>query len=448
MFYDYLKSVFEDNKTRKAIVLDNNEIYYEELLIKLKKVTEYLETTPVQTGSIVALIGDFSPNTIALFIELIRLKCIIVPLTRKEKLKIDKLFEIAKPDFIFNVDEEDNISFSEGVGTSSNVYYKAIKKLKHSGLVLFTSGTSGEPKAAVHDFEKLLKKFEQKGNTLVTINFLMFDHWGGLNTMFHILSNGGSLVITKERTPEEICKLIENHGVELLPASPTFLNLLLLSKLKNKYDLTTLKYISYGTEPMPQHTLSRLKAEFPGIKLLQTYGLIELGVMKSQSESNESLWVKLGGEGFQTRIVDDILQIKADSAMLGYINADSPFTKDGWFITGDKVEQKGEYVRILGRKSEIINVGGEKVYPQEVENIILEMENVAEVTVYSEKNAIMGNIVCANIRLVEEQEKNVFLKDLKNYCKKRMEPYKLPIKINLSRENQSGSRYKKKRFFS
>lgn len=71
--------------------------------------------------------------------------------------------------------------------------------------------------------------------------------------------------------------------------------------------------------------------------------------------------------------------------MLGYLNAPSPFTDDGWFITGDSVEVNGEYLKILGRKSELINVGGEKVYPQEVENIILELGNVREVTVYGEK---------------------------------------------------------------
>jgi len=446
MFFDYLKQVFEENRDKKAMILNNSEISYDELLFKCNESKELVEKTNVQQGSVVALVGDFSPNTVSLFLELIRRKCIIVPLIHSEQLAQEKLFGIANPQFIFEIDKNENIHHREQHNLASNNYYESIRKIGHSGLVLFTSGTSGEPKAAVHDFEKLLKKFEKKGNTLVTINFLMFDHWGGLNTMFHIISNAGTLVITKERTPEEVCKLIGNHRVELLPASPTFLNLLILSELNKIYDLSSLKYISYGTEPMPNHTLSRLKKEFPKVKLLQTYGLIELGVMKSKSESDESLWVKLGGQGYQTRIVDNILQIKAESAMLGYINAESPFTKDGWFITGDKVEQKGEYVKILGRESEIINVGGEKVYPQEVENVILGMKNVAEVTVFSEKNAIIGNIVCANIRLISQQEKNVFIKELKLYCMKRMQAYKVPIKINLTSENQTSARNKKKRF--
>jgi len=88
------------------------------------------------------------------------------------------------------------------------------------------------------------------------------------------------------------------------------------------------------------------------------------------------------GEGFETRVVDGILHIKAKSAMLGYLNSPSPFTEDGWTITGDSVEVDGEYMRFMGRQSEIINVGGEKVYPGEVESVIQEFDNVAEVTVF------------------------------------------------------------------
>ena len=161
---------------------------------------------------------------------------------------------------------------------------------------------------------------------------------------------------------------------------------MLLSKSYLDFDLKSLKIISYGTEPMPKSTLALLNEIFPYVKLTQTYGLIELGVMQSKSKDNNSLWFKVGGLGYKTRVVDNMLEIKAESAMLGYLNAPSPFTKDGWFKTGDKVLQKGEYIKILGRESEIINVGGDKVYPQEVENVILEMEDVKDITVYGEKN--------------------------------------------------------------
>ena len=69
--------------------------------------------------------------------------------------------------------------------------------------------------------------------------------------------------------------------------------------------------------------------------------------------------------------------------MIGYLNAPNPFTKDGWFKTGDEVIEKNGYIKILGRKSEIINVGGEKVYPQEIENVIIEDEQISDVIVYA-----------------------------------------------------------------
>ena len=102
------------------------------------------------------------------------------------------------------------------------------------------------------------------------------------------------------------------------------------------------------------------------------------------------IWIKMDSDQFKIKIVDGTLFVKAETAMLGYLNASSPFTEDGWLKTGDAVEVDGEYIKTLGRKSEIINVGGEKVYPQEVENVIQEMDNVIEVTVYREKNSIIG----------------------------------------------------------
>jgi acyl-coenzyme A synthetase/AMP-(fatty) acid ligase len=313
------------------------------------------------------------------------------------------------------------------------------------GLVLFTSGSSGEPKAALHDFSKLLVKFKVKRKALRTINFLLFDHWGGLNTLFHILSNGGTVVILENRTPDYVCDLIEKYKVELLPTSPTFLNLLILSRAYERKNLNSLKIISYGAEPMPENLLKHLNRLFPKITLQQTYGLIELGVLRSKSEDNDSLWVKIGGEGYQTRVIDGILQVKSDSAMIGYLNAKSPFTEDGWFITGDTVEEKGEYFKILGRKSEIINVGGEKVFPQEVENVILELSGIEDVIVFGEDNRLTGKIVCAKVFYRGSEEKPEIIKRIKTHCRSRLQAFKVPVKIELSDTTFENDRFKKNR---
>ena len=129
--------------------------------------------------------------------------------------------------------------------------------------------------------------------------------------------------------------------------------------------------------------------------------------------------------------------------MLGYLNAPSPFTKDGYFITGDQVLQKGDYIKILGRESEIINVGGEKVYPQEVENVIQEIKNVVEVVVYKEKNSIIGNIVCAKVRLFDNENGKEKISEIKKHCRKEMQKYKVPVKIDLIEGSLHNNRFKK-----
>nr|WGD59538.1 hypothetical protein P5660_12625 [Bacillus velezensis] len=101
---------------------------------------------------------------------------------------------------------------------------------------------------------------------------------------------------------------------------------------------------------------------------------------------------------------------RSESAMLGYLNAPSPFDEDGWYDTGDQVETDGEYIRILGRKSEIINVGGEKVFPAEVESVFLEIPNVRDVLITSRKNPITGEIVAAEAVLEKEEDIKSFRK--------------------------------------
>jgi long-chain acyl-CoA synthetase len=440
---DFLISVFEGNSSKAAIIWKDKSFDYLWLKNRVTYWENELNELDIKSGDLVALVGDFSPECIAILLALIQNKNIIAPLNNGSLVDFSEKFKIAQCEKAIFVDEADNYTYQSLDTNATHEFYSKLRDAATPGLVLFTSGTSGTPKGAVHDFSKLLEKFKTQRKALKTVNFLMFDHWGGLNTLFHTLSNAGVVLATKDRSADAICAFIEKHKIELLPASPTFFNLLMMSEAYLRYDLSSLQVITYGTEPMPEFVLKKLKTIFPNVKLQQTYGLIELGVLRSKSKSDDSLWVQVGGEGYQTRIVDEILQIKADSAMLGYLNAPSPFTADGWFITGDKVEVDGDYIKILGRKSELINVGGEKVYPQEVENTILEMENVLEVTVYGEKNAITGNIVCARITLKQPEEKKEFVARLKLFCKTRLQGYMIPVKVAISEESQYNERFKK-----
>jgi len=435
---------FKSYDEKLAIIWKDNSYSYSYILNRIDYWRNKL--TFIESGDIVGIEGDFSPEAIAILFVLIERNAILAPLDINHTNKNEKKYDIAQLQLIIRIKNEDDIEFIQREKINElHEFYKLLKEKHVPGLVLFTSGSSGQPKAALHDFSKLLDKFKIKRKSLRTINFLLFDHWGGLNTLFHILSNGGTVVIVENRTPDHVCELIDKYKVELLPTSPTFLNMLLISRAYERHNLSSLKIISYGSEPMPESLLTHLNKIFPDLKFQQTYGLIELGVMRSKSEDNGSLWVKIGGDGYQTRVVDDLLEIKAESAMLGYLNAPSPFTEDGWFMTGDQVEVDGEYFKILGRKSEIINVGGEKVYPQEVESIILELTELTDVIVYGEDNRFTGKIVCAKVSYQGNEEKSEIIKRIKTHCRLKLQSFKVPVKISLTDSTFESDRFKKNR---
>jgi acyl-CoA synthetase (AMP-forming)/AMP-acid ligase II len=440
---DFLFERFNANKTNEAIVWKDKSYSYEWLMHRIEHWEHIIQSNQVKPGTVTILEADFTPNSIALYLALIEKRCILVPLTSSVEAKKPEFIETAQGEVSFAIGKDDKVDISKLGYSADHEYYQILRRKNHPGLILFSSGSTGKSKAAVHDFVKLLEKFKKPRHSLRTITFLLYDHIGGVNTLFYTLSNGGCVLTVDDRNPDSVLNTIEKYRAELLPTSPTFINLILLSEAYKRYDLSSLKLITYGTEPMPESTLKRIHEILPNVKLQQTYGLSELGILRSKSKDSRSLWVKVGGEGFKTKIVDDILWIKAESAMLGYLNAPSPFDEDGWFNTEDAVEVDGDYIRILGRKSELINIGGEKVYPIEVESVLKMMTGVEDVTVSGESNPLTGQIVRALVKLDSDETVSEFRKRMYLYCKDKLPNYKIPQKVVIQTEDMYGERFKK-----
>ncbi len=441
----FLLDVFRENLNNEAIVWKDEVSTYNLLLRRIDDCRAVLDKHPVRSGAVIAILGDFSPMSIAMLLALVERGAVVVPFASFVDFKVTELMELAQVENTAEINEKDDFSLTATGRRADHPLYHQLIKSKHPGLVLFSSGSTGVNKAAVHDFAKLLEKFKKRRHNFRTLTFLLLDHIGGMDTLFYTLSNGSCVITVRDRSPDAVCSVVERWKVEVLPVTPTFLNLLLISKAHERHDLSSLKYITYGTEVMPESTLKQVARLFPNIILLQKYGTTETGTLRSKSLDSNTTWVRIGGEGYQTRIVDGMLEIKAESAMLGYLNAPSPFTSDGWFKTGDLVEQQGDYVRFLGRKSDVINVGGEKVFPAEVENIIQQVENVAEVTVFGEKNALTGNIVCAEVRSKQPEDSKELIHRIKAFCRGKLENYKIPIKITVIKESRFSERFKKSR---
>jgi acyl-CoA synthetase (AMP-forming)/AMP-acid ligase II len=442
MNIDFIIESLETNKGLAAIITPEKAYSYEEILQKYRSNLTVFEKNAMSQGSVVALHADYSADAIALMLVLIEKDCIIVPISNTIR-DYDKFLAISQSEVVIDYRGETKTIHSTGIRVTHPMLLE-VRNRKTPGLVLFSSGTTREPKAALHDLTKLLEKFKKPGKIFKTITFLLFDHIGGFNTLLHTISHGGTIVTIPNRIPLEVCAVIEKEKIELLPTTPTFLNMILLNKLYEKYDLTCLKMITYGTESMPEYTLRLFSSILPNTIFKQTYGLSELGIMSTKSESSDSLWMKLGGDGFETKVVDSVLYIRAASAMLGYLNEDSPFDEEGWFNTQDKVEERNGYMKILGRTTDLINVGGEKVYPIEVENILLQIDGVLDARVFAEKNPIMGNTVAAEILVASENNNSAFKKNLRNYCGKNLEKFKRPTRFILSEKELYSERLKKK----
>jgi acyl-CoA synthetase (AMP-forming)/AMP-acid ligase II len=426
---------------RDAMVWRDHVYSYDDLLDAIDRWSDRFAAESLGPGNVVALEADFSPQAVAALLALIGRGCILVPMSSATKNQRDELYGVAQVEAVVHAGDGPHIRCT-GI-TAAHRIYDDLRRTGHPGLILFSSGSTGTSKAAVHDFVPLLEKFAVPRHARRMLTFLLFDHIGGINTLLYVLSNAGCVVTVEDRHPEIVCAAIEKHRVEVLPTTPTFLHLLLLSDAWRRHDLSSLKLITYGTEVMVENTLRRIREALPHVELQQTYGLSELGILRSKSRSADSLWVKIGGEGFETRVRDGLLEIRARSAMLGYLNAPSPFTEDGWFRTGDAVEVDGDYMRILGRRSELINVGGEKVFPAEVETVLESMPGVLEAAVSGEASAITGQMVVARVCLSTSESVAEFRRRMREFCRERLTAFKVPQKVILIDASMHGDRYKK-----
>jgi acyl-coenzyme A synthetase/AMP-(fatty) acid ligase len=435
----WLLDSFRARGKATALVGHDRNTSYTELLERVDGWRRRI-ATECADARVVALEADFSPDGVAALLALTDAGKIVVPLIASVRSHRAEFLDVSQAESLIEVTP--GTIASSGV-RADHPLYRTLAERQTPGLVLFSSGSTGVSKAALHDLGALLEKFRLPRPAFRTLAFLLFDHIGGINTLFHTLANGGGLVTIEQHDPDSVATAIEQHRVELLPTSPTFLNLLLLSEAWSRHDLSSLRRITYGTEMMPQRLLEAIRAALPQVELQQTYGMSELGILRSKSKSSDSLWMRIGGEGVETDVRDGVLWVRTRSAMLGYLNAQAPFDADGWFNTGDAVEVKGELVRFLGRKAEIINVGGLKVHPAEVENVLLQLGNVADAAVYAATNAITGQMVAARIQLRQPEEPAAFRKRLRQFCESRLSRHATPVVIELTDQPLGGERFKK-----
>ena len=429
----FIKLSKKYKKEKKNFIIHRDyKISFKDLFEKnsniLKDITE---------GSVVAIVGDFSASTINILIRLIDLKTIIIPLTKENRPNHEYFFEQASVDYVI-----ENNRITKLKNPKKNLLLEKFRLTKSPGIVFFSSGTTGRPKAILHDLNIFLKRYSEPRPAYKTLNFLLFDHIGGLNTLFHTLFNKGQVVIPYARTVSEIINDIENYKVELLPTTPTFLRMLVMDDELNTKRLKSLKVITYGSEMMDENTLLRLNKILPNVKFKQTYGMSEISILRVKSENNKSLWIKIDSDELEIKISRKVLFIRSKIKMFGYLNNKSPFDKNGWYNTNDLVEKKGQFIKIVGRSKQIISIGGLKILPSEIERIALQHPLIKDVKAKGVSNPITGQhieIVCEPKKKVKP---DIFRQKLRSHFDLNLDPAIKPIKI-IIKKIEISHRFKK-----
>ncbi len=427
-----------------AVVFRGQTTSYADLHALAESQCVFLREQGVAEQSMVALRGDFSPRTIALLLALFERRA-VVALIPAGSGEVEGLCERVAARALIEVRDEVAVCTARDAPGPLHPLAAGLLKQGHAGFVVFTSGSSGRPKPVLHSLERFLKKYDAVGKPFVTMSFLLLDHIAGMDTLFYISHSGGVLVAPDTRSPDAVCALIQSAKVQVLPVSPSFINLLWLSGDFERYDLSSVEIVTCGSEPMTQRVLDHVAAMFPKAAIKQKYGTSEFGSPASKSRGDDQRWIRLDADRFETKVVEGILHVKSQTTMLGYLDDSDPVVVDGWFNTGDRVEQDGPWLRILGRDSDIINVGGEKVFPREVEAVIEQMDQVAQCSVYGEANPITGNMVCVTIVPRGEIDLKAMKKKVKMHCGTQLNRYKVPVKIVFSKQWLTNARQKKVR---
>lgn len=419
----------KSHKDKIAIIFKGQKFSYQELIDKIYEYQKLFKTQ-ILNSDIIALKAIYSFENIAIFLALYLNKNIIALLPNSPNL--DEYLKISNANKLINSNHQIQII------SPTNTTIKALNN--QSGLIIFSSGTLSKPKAIIHNLDNMIENLKGKRpKSLKIILFLLFDHIGGINTLLSGLMSGSTLIIASDFSPKNICELISKYKANILPTTPSFLNLLLINKEYENHDLSSLKLITYGTERMDENILIRLKNIFKNTKFIQTFGTSETGILPTISKSSTSTYFKLNPNEY--KIENGKLFLRSKTMFLGYMGLEN---NDKWFDSGDLIEcDENGYIKIVGRDKEVINVGGKKLTSSEVESCILELSQIKDALVYALPCELLGQMVACDV--VCDLPKSKAKELIKSHCKAKLERYKIPLKINVVDKINITNRFKKDR---
>jgi acyl-coenzyme A synthetase/AMP-(fatty) acid ligase len=304
--------------------------------------------------------------------------------------------------------------------------------------LLFTSGTTGRPKLVLHTLKTLMGAFGDgvgtAGAALVWSTFYDVRRYGGLQVLLRALAGGGSMLLSDpEEAPGAFLRRAGDAQVTHISGTPSHWRRALMSGSVN--DMAP-RYVRLSGEPADQAILDALKRSFPQAEVAHAFASTEAGVAFDVRDGKAgfpaSLLTDDGLVGL--RVEEGSLRIRSARTAARYVGADVPTlsSADGFVDTGDMVEKHGDRYVFVGRRNDIINVGGLKVHPEAVESVINQHPAVRMSRVSSRQSPITGAIVVADVVLGQADDASPSVKEeIMDLCRDRLARHQVPVSLRI-----------------
>ncbi len=309
----------------------------------------------------------------------------------------------------------------------------------NSSLTILTSGSTGEPKAARHSWEGVARPVK-KGAAIHAPKWLLTYRphlYAGLQVMLQCFADRGTLIVPDPHMdPQSTVQLMCDAGVQFVSATPSYWRRLLMFSDAALLKRVPLVQITLGGEAIDQPILDQLRLHFPKARLVHIYATTELGRCFSVSDGKAGFpanYLHTAQPGAaELKVHDGELLVRSPNSMRMYdpLSPQPPSDSD-WFPTGDLVEIRDGRVYFVGRKSDMINVAGSKVFPIEVERVIRIIPGVSDVRVFGKASSIAGELVACEIVATPDQDQEALKETVVRTCRDQLNSQQQPRLIKL-----------------
>ncbi len=296
-------------------------------------------------------------------------------------------------------------------------------------VTVLTSGSTDEAKLAGHTWGSLGRPVREHTGEVAPRWLLTYrpQLYAGLQVMLQSFADGGTLVVAEDLDPQSIAALMLSVGVDHVSATPSYWRRLMMLADPSVLKRVPLTQITVGGEVVDQPLLDRLQRTFPNARLVHIYATTELGRCFSVTDGRAGFPARyLEGarpDGVELKTHDGELLVRSPNAMRP--------RADEWCATGDLVEVRDGRALFVGRRSEMINVGGAKVHPIEVERVIRAIPGVSEVRVFAKASSIAGEVVACDIVPEVGEDAERLTRTVSQVCLSRLTSAQRPRLVRL-----------------